>query len=208
MAGVRVDKAHGIARIVFDNPPINLFTVEEFAATARIIAELSVDDEVSVVILSSANPDFFIAHFDVEAILTFPTDQPPATSLNAYHVMCEQLRTMPKATIAVIEGRVGGGGSELSLRRRIRVQFSISPKSVSESFREEAGPSDYRGSSVDHGRSRRFSGVTTSTPNSPNSGGGSIGPFPVRSCGRTSNGWRVASRRIRLTRWPRPKHRC
>ena len=29
--------------------------------------------------------------------------------------MCEQLRKMPKATIAVIEGRVGGGGSELAL---------------------------------------------------------------------------------------------
>jgi enoyl-CoA hydratase/carnithine racemase len=29
--------------------------------------------------------------------------------------MCEAFRTMPKATIAVIEGRVGGGGSELAL---------------------------------------------------------------------------------------------
>ena len=29
--------------------------------------------------------------------------------------MCEHLRTMPKATIAVIEGRVGGGGSEMAL---------------------------------------------------------------------------------------------
>jgi enoyl-CoA hydratase/carnithine racemase len=29
--------------------------------------------------------------------------------------MCENFRTMPKATIAVIEGRVGGGGSELTL---------------------------------------------------------------------------------------------
>lgn len=128
MAGVRVDKADGIARVVFDNPPINLFTVEEFAATARIVAELAVDDEVRVVILSSANPDFFIAHFDVEAILTFPTDQPPSTSLNAYHVMCEQLRTMPKATIAVIEGRVGGGGSELTLSCDMRFALKASKK--------------------------------------------------------------------------------
>jgi enoyl-CoA hydratase/carnithine racemase len=29
--------------------------------------------------------------------------------------MCELFRTMPKATIAVIEGRIGGGGSELAL---------------------------------------------------------------------------------------------
>ena len=128
MAGVSVEKADGIARVVFDSPPINLFTVQLFAETARIVAELAVDDEVRVVILSSANPDFFIAHFDVEAILTFPTDQPPATSLNAYHVMCENLRTMPKATIAVIEGRVGGGGSELALSCDMRFALKASKK--------------------------------------------------------------------------------
>lgn len=128
MTGVSVSKADGIARIVFDSPPINLFTVGLFAETARIIGELAVDDDVRVVILSSANPDFFIAHFDVEAILTFPTDQPPATSLNAYHVMCENLRTMPKATIAVIEGRVGGGGSELALSCDMRFALKASKK--------------------------------------------------------------------------------
>lgn len=90
-------------------------TLEMFVATARLISELAEDDEVRVVILSSALPDFFIAHFDVEAILTFPTDQEPATELNLFHVMCEKLRTMSKATIAVVEGRIGGGGSELAL---------------------------------------------------------------------------------------------
>lgn len=128
MTGVSVAKDGGIARVVFDSPPINLFTVGLFAETARIIAELAVDDEVRVVILSSADPDFFIAHFDVEAILTFPTDQPPAATLNAYHVMCENLRTMPKATIAVIEGRVGGGGSELALSCDMRFALGASKK--------------------------------------------------------------------------------
>lgn len=112
---VTCSTSEGIARVVFDNPPINLMTLELFVATARLIGELASDDEVRVVVLSSANPDFFIAHFDVEAILGFPTDSPPATELNHFHVMCENLRTMPKATIAVIEGRIGGGGSELAL---------------------------------------------------------------------------------------------
>ncbi len=113
--GVTCTKSNGIASVVFDSPPINLMTLELFVATARVVADLADDDDVRVVVLSSANPDFFIAHFDVEAILGFPTDQPPATELNLFHVMCENLRTMPKATIAVIEGRVGGGGSELAL---------------------------------------------------------------------------------------------
>lgn len=113
-AGVSVTVAEGIARVVFDHPPINLFTFEQFLETARIVDELAVDDGVRVVVLSSAVPDFFVAHFDVEAILDFPPGQPPTTELGPYHRMCERLRTMPKATIAVVEGRCGGGGSELA----------------------------------------------------------------------------------------------
>jgi enoyl-CoA hydratase/carnithine racemase len=46
----------------------------------------------------------------------FPTDTPAERSevLNDYHLMCERFRTMNKVTIAQIEGRVGGGGSELA----------------------------------------------------------------------------------------------
>ncbi len=110
-----VEIEEGVARLVFDSPPINLFTIDLFLETAAIIDRLAHDDSVRVVVLSSAVPDFFIAHFDVEAILSFPVDQPQPTTLNAFHRMCESLRTMPKATIAVIEGRVGGGGSELAL---------------------------------------------------------------------------------------------
>ena len=68
---------------------------------------------------SSPTPHAFyterIAHFDVEAIVAFPTDgmAQPQKELNPFHQMCEQLRTMPKATIAKVAGRVGGGGSEL-----------------------------------------------------------------------------------------------
>ncbi|MFM8529968.1 MAG: enoyl-CoA hydratase/isomerase family protein [Ilumatobacteraceae bacterium] len=68
-----------------------------------------------------------MAHVDVEAILRFPTGSPPATELNAYHEMCETLRTMPKATIAVIEGRAGGGGSELALSCAMRFAALPSP---------------------------------------------------------------------------------
>ena len=81
-------------------------------------------------VLSSANPDFFIAHFDVSLILQFPTDRGPAAvdQSNPFHVMCETFRTMPKATIAVIEGRVGGGGSELALSCDMR--FALRGRAV------------------------------------------------------------------------------
>jgi enoyl-CoA hydratase/carnithine racemase len=111
-----VSTRDGVATVVVDHPPINLMTIPVFLELAETIDLLAADDGARVVVLRSANPEWFIAHFDVAAILEFPTETgPPSTELNTYHRMCEQLRTMPKATIAVIEGRVGGGGSELAL---------------------------------------------------------------------------------------------
>jgi enoyl-CoA hydratase/carnithine racemase len=112
--GVSVDDA-GVAVVTIDNPPINLMTIEVFVELAGAVDRLAGDDDVRAVVLRSADPEWFIAHFDVEAILGFPTDQPPPTRLNGFHVMCEQLRTMAKPTIAQIAGRVGGGGSEIAL---------------------------------------------------------------------------------------------
>ena len=100
-----------------DNPPINLITRELYGELARLAQELEADDGALVFVLKSANPDFFMAHFDVEAILSMPTDSPAAKAswdANAWHVMCERFRTMDKVTIAQIEGRVGGGGAEIS----------------------------------------------------------------------------------------------
>lgn len=107
-----------VATVTIDHPPINLMTVPVFLGLAELIDRLAADESVRAVVLRSANPEWFIAHFDVEAILGFPVvgpDAPAATELNRFHQMCETLRTMPKPTIAVIEGRVGGGGSELAL---------------------------------------------------------------------------------------------
>jgi enoyl-CoA hydratase/carnithine racemase len=105
----------GVATVTIDNPPINLFDLGLYIAMVDMAQRLAVDPEVRVVVLRSATPGFFIAHFDVSLIQLLPTDAPPATDLNDFHAMCEAFRTMPKATIAVIEGRVGGGGSELAL---------------------------------------------------------------------------------------------
>jgi enoyl-CoA hydratase/carnithine racemase len=120
---IRVAVRGKIAYASIDNPPINLITrplLEEFT---RLSTELEADDDLLVVVLRSANPDFFIAHFDVAAILEFPIDKPARREdyANAfYHEMCERFRLMNKVTIAQIEGRVGGGGSELAMSLDMR----------------------------------------------------------------------------------------
>lgn len=105
-----------LATVTVSNPPINLITLPLYAELMALSEELAADPDLTVVVMKSADPDFFLAHFDVEAILMFPTDTPAERSseLNDYHLMCERFRTMDKVTIAQIEGRVGGGGSELA----------------------------------------------------------------------------------------------
>ncbi len=112
---LHVDIDGGLATVTIDSPPINVITIPLYMQLAALSKELAADESLTVVVMKSANPDFFLAHFDVSAILMFPTDGAAQRSseLNEYHSMCERFRTMNKATIAQIEGRVGGGGSEL-----------------------------------------------------------------------------------------------
>ncbi|HSZ51143.1 MAG TPA: enoyl-CoA hydratase/isomerase family protein [Caulobacteraceae bacterium] len=114
---LRIAAAGRLVIATIDNPPINLITRELYGELARLAQELEADETTLVFVLKSADPDFFMAHFDVEAILSMPTDTPPvkaAWDANAWHVMCERFRIMDKVTIAQIEGRVGGGGAEIS----------------------------------------------------------------------------------------------
>lgn len=105
----------GVATVTIDHPPINLITIDVFLELAAEIERLAGDEAVRVVVLRSANPEWFLAHFDVEAIQRFPRKQPEPAELGPYDLMCETLRTMAKPTIAAVTGRVGGGGSELAL---------------------------------------------------------------------------------------------
>jgi enoyl-CoA hydratase/carnithine racemase len=109
----------GVAFATMSNPPINIITMELAGELAQLATEVAKDDAIRAVVLRSDDPDFWLAHFDVAAIVDFPTDGVAPLNRevndNFYHAMCETYRTMPKATIAEINGRVGGGGSEIAM---------------------------------------------------------------------------------------------
>jgi len=119
-----------IATVTINNPPINIITPALYQELASLVAELKNDDDLTVIVFKSADPDFFIAHYDVSNILEFPTDGDAERSLELsdFHIMCERVRTMNKVTIAQIEGRVGGGGSEFAASMDMR--FGVIGKTV------------------------------------------------------------------------------
>ena len=58
----------GVATATIDAPPINVMTIEMWGELDRLSLEIKADDAVRVLILKSANPDFFIAHADVSGL--------------------------------------------------------------------------------------------------------------------------------------------
>jgi enoyl-CoA hydratase/carnithine racemase len=68
----RVEIDHRVAFVTIDHPPINLLDLEMMKEMNWIGKELEADGDVRVIVFQSADPDFFIAHADVNFILQLP----------------------------------------------------------------------------------------------------------------------------------------
>ncbi|MCH7479665.1 MAG: enoyl-CoA hydratase/isomerase family protein [SAR324 cluster bacterium] len=116
---VRLDR--GVAFVTIDHPPINLLDRELMLEFHYLGKQLEQDNAVKVAVFESANPEFFIAHADVTGIQALAAQPPLETERpNFIQAMTDRFRTMPKATIAKIEGFARGGGSELALAMDMR----------------------------------------------------------------------------------------
>jgi len=118
---IAVEVEGGVAWATIDLPPMNLWGAELGTDLAGLVETVEGDDDVRVLVLASADPDFFVAHGDVEAILRIPREPaPPPTEPNVAVRIADRLRTMPKATVAMVAGAARGGGSELALSCDLR----------------------------------------------------------------------------------------
>src|SRR5271170_6504778 len=112
-----VDKSiAGHWRVTLDNPPINVIDDGMYDAFYNLVGEIEADAALKVVTFESANPDFFIAHYGTSGLRSrfgVPRWIDAATRLANSGVL----------SIAVIRGRVRGGGSEFVLGCDIRFAF-------------------------------------------------------------------------------------
>jgi len=105
----------GYLRVTFNNPPINLFDPDVFAALRLLTERLEADDDVRVVVLESADPDYWISHLDVHRLHEVP-DVPGAANLaEEWHRFVTRFAGLPVISIASIRGRTRGIGNELAL---------------------------------------------------------------------------------------------
>jgi enoyl-CoA hydratase/carnithine racemase len=111
----------GYCRVTFNHPPINTITATTVIELAELVGLIEQDSDLNVVVFDSANPDFYLAHYDVEydpartaAIPGGPTGMP------AWIDLLVRLSRAPVVSIASIRGRARGAGSEFVLACDIR----------------------------------------------------------------------------------------
>jgi enoyl-CoA hydratase/carnithine racemase len=105
----------GVAFVSINHPPINLLDEVLSPEFDRLGRELETDESVRVVVIDSALPDFFIAHSGLGRVGAAPKTVSDTRSFRLTQMIGERFRNMPKVTIAKVEGRARGGGSEIAL---------------------------------------------------------------------------------------------
>ncbi|WP_397452985.1 enoyl-CoA hydratase/isomerase family protein [Pseudomonas sp. NA-150] len=110
----------GVSVIQFDHPPINLMDRELFIDLLKLAKALEADTETRVVIFRSANPAFFIAHYDLGSQLTQPGPPLPEGQASLMSQLFTRFSRLPQVTIGELRGRARGAGSEFLLALDMR----------------------------------------------------------------------------------------
>jgi enoyl-CoA hydratase/carnithine racemase len=102
--------------VTFDHPPINTITATTVTELTELVDLIERREELNVVVFASANPDFFLAHYDTENDPAKTAAMPAGpTGMHPWLDLMARLSRAPVASIAAIRGRVRGAGSEFIL---------------------------------------------------------------------------------------------
>src|SRR5262245_61639871 len=96
-------------------PPMNLLGPEMVRDLVSLIQRSEADEAVRVLVFKSADPEYFIAHVDVTRIGEYRQEAAKLTGEPSIGLLFRRLSTSRLVTIAQIEGRVRGAGSEFVL---------------------------------------------------------------------------------------------
>jgi len=121
---IRVEREEAVATVVVDRPDaMNALDVATLAELRDRLRELRDDGDVRVLVLTGAGDRAFIAGADIKYMSALDVDG--AKEWGALgHEVATLLETMPKPTIASVNGFALGGGCELALACDLRYASS------------------------------------------------------------------------------------
>src|SRR5712675_299130 len=102
-------------RVVFDYPPFNIVDASIFEALQDLLARMNASPSLRVVVFESANPEFYLAHFDLTGKIGNIMTAVGASGLPILMDTFVRLTKSPVVSIAKIRGCVRGVSSEFVL---------------------------------------------------------------------------------------------
>lgn len=119
--GLDVARDGAVVTVTIDLPPHNIVGADLVVGLFGLLPTLEADESVAVVVFRSADPDFFLMHGDVEAILASTSSGGPVTEPNIAAALFERLHRAPFLTIGVVDGYARGGGCEFLSALDLRI---------------------------------------------------------------------------------------
>lgn len=110
-----------IAVITFTRAPRNFMSFEALGELADRLEELKEREDISVIMLTSGLPGYFIAHADLDDLARAGRGEPVKGERTSWRTTPALIEAMPQPVIAAINGQAWGGGTELSLACTFRI---------------------------------------------------------------------------------------
>jgi enoyl-CoA hydratase/carnithine racemase len=110
-----IEETSAYWRVLFDYPPLNIVDATIFEGLQDLLARMDASPSLRVVVFESANPEFYLAHFDLTGKTGNITTAVGPSGLPILMDTFVRLTKSPVVSIAKIRGRVRGVGSEFVL---------------------------------------------------------------------------------------------
>jgi len=69
---LKIKVKRGVAFTTINNPPINLINIPLVEELVKFTQEVEMDNNVRVIVFDSADPEIFLAHYDVGDLAEYP----------------------------------------------------------------------------------------------------------------------------------------
>jgi enoyl-CoA hydratase/carnithine racemase len=115
MTALNLSREGGVVVAEIAAPPMNLLGPELVRDLVSLIRDGEQDQAVRVIVFKSTDPDYFISHVDLTRVAEYRAEAAVLTGEPSIGLLFRHLSASRLITIAQIEGRVRGAGSELVL---------------------------------------------------------------------------------------------
>ncbi|NVH77246.1 enoyl-CoA hydratase/isomerase family protein [Paraburkholderia sp. JPY432] len=112
---LKVKREGAVLFIEIDAPPMNLLGPALVRDLITVIRNAEADDRTKVLVFRSVDPDYFISHVDVTKVKEYREEAAKLTGEPSIALLFRHLSASRLVSIAQIEGRVRGAGSEFVL---------------------------------------------------------------------------------------------